>query len=271
MAAARQDKDLPTRQQAILDLAHQGGFVATEQLVRHFGVTPQTIRRDINTLCDLKLLQRYHGGAGLPSSVENAPYADRQGQSPDAKQRIAALTAGLIPNYASLFINIGTTTEAVAKALVGHEGLRVVTNNINVAQILRENPSFEIILAGGTVRNRDGGIIGAAAIEFIRGFRLDYAVIGISGIDADGSLLDFDLREVQVARAIIDSSNHVLLGADESKFGRRAMVRLGDLSDVQSLITSAAPPAPFMPAITGAGIDLIYDDRSAAAALAEDG
>ena len=250
---------LPPRQQTILELARQGGFVATEQLVRLFGVTPQTVRRDINTLCEMKLLQRYHGGAGLPSSVENAPYADRQIQGQDEKQRIGRLAAALIPNYASLFINIGTTTEAVAQALTQHEGLRVVTNNIKVAQILRANSSFEVILAGGTVRNRDGGIIGDSAIEFMRGFRLDYAVIGISGIDADGSLLDFDFGEVQVAKAIIENSRQVLLTADKSKFGRRAMVRLGQLRDVQALITSEAPPAAFLPAIKASGIDLIYD------------
>src|SRR3546814_18855338 len=99
-------------------------------------------------LCDLGLLRRYHGGAGLPSSVENLAYQTRQVLHQEEKARIARVLAAEIPDNASLFINIGTTTEQVANALVDHKGLRVITNNLNVANILGGKPDFEVIVTG---------------------------------------------------------------------------------------------------------------------------
>jgi len=233
------------RQDQILELARRRGFVSIDDLAQRFTVTTQTIRRDINELCDQALLRRYHGGAGLPSSVENLAYTTRQILCLDEKRRIAHLLAEHIPDRASLFINIGTTTEEVAKALMRHDGLRVITNNLNVASIMSGNPDFEVIAAGGTVRSRDRGIVGPAAVDLIRQFKVDFGIIGISGIDEDGSLLDFDYQEVRVAQAIIENSAQVFLTADHTKFGRSAMVRLGRISQVDALFTDQPPPAIF--------------------------
>ena len=156
------------------------------------------------------------------------------------KNNIAQEVAKLIPNGASLFIDIGTTPEAVANALLGHEKLRIVTNNLNAAHLLRQNESFDIVMAGGSLR-MDGGIIGEATVNFISQFRLDFGILGISAIDADGSLLDYDYHEVQVKRAIIESSRQTLLVTDHSKFTRQAIVRLGELSDVEYLFTDKVP------------------------------
>ena len=139
-------------------------------------------------------------------------------------------------------MNIGTTTEEVARALLEHVELRVVTNNLQVASLLSANPSFEVIVTGGLVRSRDRGIVGEAALDLIRQFRVDFGVIGISGIDFDGSLLDYDYREVRVAQAIISNSREVFLCADHSKFGRNAMVRLGHVDQVDALFTDEPPP-----------------------------
>ena len=149
--------------------------------------------------------------------------------------------ADLIPDHASLFINIGTTTEAVAHALLRHVGLMVITNNINVATALRPYPEIEVVIAGGVVRRSDGGIVGEAAVDFIRQFKVDFAVIGASAIDADGSLLDFDYREVRVAQAIISNARHVILASDATKFDRSAPVRIGHLEQVHTFITDHAP------------------------------
>lgn len=232
---------LSKRQRTILDLVGEQGFVATERMAEYFDVTPQTIRRDINMLCEFDLLQRFHGGAGRRSSSENTPYLDRLQAGSDAKRKIAALTAAAIPNGASLFINIGTTTEAVAQALTNHQGLSIVTNNINVASILHANESFKIMLAGGQVRPSDGGIVGEATTKFVNQFRLDIGVIGVSGIDQDGALLDFDYQETLTARAIIDNSKTVFLVTDSSKFGRDAVTRFGDLSEIDHLFTDRLP------------------------------
>ncbi len=242
------------RQQEILSLVQQQGFVSIETLAQNFAVTSQTIRRDINSLCDQQLLTRYHGGAGLSSSVENVEYAARQVMNLEEKHQIAKMTAAHIPDRASVFINIGTTTEEIAKALLNHNGLRIITNNLNVAAILRSNPSFEIIIAGGVVRQRDGGITGEATIDFIRQFKVDFGIIGISSIDTDGTLLDFDYHEVRVAQAIIENSRQVFLAADHTKFERCAMVRLGSITQVNALFTDQQPPEHIVEILREGGV-----------------
>ena len=235
------------RRRNIVDLVKRQGFASIDALAQQFRMTPQTIRRDINALCERGALRRYHGGAGLAasSSTENLAYAERQVLCLQEKRRIARLVAQHVPNHASLFINIGTTNEEVAKGLLGHQGLSIVTNNLNVAVTLARNDSFRVIVAGGLVRSRDHGIVGEATMDFIRQFKVDVGIIGISGIDADGALLDFDYREVRVAQTIIANSRRVFLACDHTKFGRSAMVRLGSIEQIDELFTDRPPPAAF--------------------------
>ncbi len=232
---------LSSRQEEILAIAKEQGKVLVDELASHFQVTPQTIRKDLNDLCDGKVLSRIHGGAVFPSGNENVKYEARRSMAASEKQAIGRAAAGIIPDNSSLFINIGTTTEAVGEALVDHRELMVITNNINVANRLRVFPSIEVIIAGGVVRGSDGGIVGEAAVDFIRQFKVDYAVIGVSAIDVDGALLDFDFREVKVAQAIIANARHVILVSDASKFERTAPVRMGHVSQVHTFITDRCP------------------------------
>jgi len=231
------------RHQKIIDLVQKDGYVSTEDLVELFNVSPQTIRRDLNELAAGNKIRRHHGGATTPPSYVNTAYSTRKVMQSNEKDHITEALVKHIPNGATLFIDIGTTPEFVAKALAKtHKDLRVVTNNINVAVILMGNEDFNVILAGGEVRNRDGGIVGEATLDFIRQFRLDFGILGISGIDYDGSLLDFDYHEVRVKKAIIENSRCVYLAVDHTKFGRNAMVKLGNISEIHLLITNQEPP-----------------------------
>jgi DeoR family glycerol-3-phosphate regulon repressor len=234
--------DLNLRRQEILALARSQGRVSVEDLASRFEVTPQTIRKDLNELCEQRVLSRIHGGAIIASGVENVGYEARRLISQDEKKAIGAAAAKLIPNNSSLFVNIGTTTEEVARHLVHHEGLLVITNDIHVAHILTPSPRIDVIIAGGMVRKTDGGIVGESAIDFISQFKVDRAVIGVSAIDDDGSLLDFDYREVMAARAIIKNARHVILVADAMKFTRSAPVRIGHISQVDYFVTDRPPP-----------------------------
>jgi DeoR family transcriptional regulator, glycerol-3-phosphate regulon repressor len=247
---------LVERQSRILEIAKQVGRVTVEELAGRFDVSPQTIRKDLNELCDQRLLARVHGGAILSSGTENFGYEARRAIAREEKEAIGRAAAGLIPNNASLFINIGTTTEAVARALVAHAGLMVITNNINVANALRPLPALEVIISGGVVRRSDGGIVGEAAVDFIRQFRVDYAIIGASAIDEDGALLDYDFREVKVAQAIMSNARHVVLVADATKFQRAAPVRIGHLSQVGSFVTDRCESAAIRQICVEAKIDL---------------
>ncbi len=232
---------LKGRQRDILEIAKAEGRVLVDDLSLRFSVTPQTIRKDLNDLCEARSLTRIHGGALFPSGTENVKYEARRSIAAAEKQAIGKAAAGLIPDKASLFINIGTTTEAVGEALSGHHELMVITNNINVANRLRIYPSIEVVIAGGVVRGSDGGIVGEAAVDFFRQFKVDFAVIGASAIDADGALLDYDFREVKVAQAIIANARHVILVADSTKFERTAPVRIGHLSQVHTFFTDHCP------------------------------
>ncbi|WP_127143994.1 DeoR/GlpR family DNA-binding transcription regulator [Pelagibacterium montanilacus] len=225
------------RHQQILALARLQGRVQVEDLAGEFGVSAQTIRKDLNDLCHRGQLVRVHGGAEFPSGIENVEYEARRLIASSEKGAIGRAVAKLIPDNASLFINIGTTTEAVGNALIGHAGLMVITNNINVANTLRVHRECEVVIAGGVVRGSDGGIVGEAAVDFIKQFKVDYAVIGASAIDDDGALLDFDFREVKVAQAIIANARHVICAADSTKFERTAPVRIAHMRQISTFVT----------------------------------
>ncbi|MFT3813508.1 MAG: DeoR/GlpR family DNA-binding transcription regulator [Acidovorax sp.] len=243
------------RQLALLDEVRQHKSATVEQLADTLGVTLQTVRRDVQRLAEQGLLLRFHGGVRMPSStVENLAHTQRETLNAEGKARIAHAVAAQVPNDCSLILNIGTTTEAIARALTHHRGLRVLTNNLNVAAILSSNPECEVIVAGGTVRTRDRGIVGETAVDFIRQFRVDIALIGISGIEPDGTLRDYDLREVKVAQTIIDHAREVWLAADHTKFNRPAMVELATLAQIHRLFTDAPPPAPFPALLQEAGV-----------------
>ena len=247
------------RQASLLEAVREQGSASVDELAQRFGVTLQTVRRDVGLLAGAGLLARFHGGVRVPgSTTQNIGYPQRQRLNHEAKRRIAAAVAQRVPDNCSLIINIGTTTEAVAEALLRRrKGLRVITNNLNVAAILSDKPDFEVIVAGGMVRSRDRGIIGEATVDFIRQFRVDIGLIGISAIEADGTLRDFDYREVKVARSIIEASRQVWLAADHSKFNRPAMVQLGQLGEIDALFTDSAPPAAFRPLLEEAGVELV--------------
>ncbi len=238
---ASANRPTPRRLQEILTIAREVGRVSVDDLATRFAVTPQTIRRDLNELCDSRRLTRVHGGAMLASGVENLAYDDRKLVSQPHKRLIGEAAARLVADNSSLFINLGTTTEEVARALGAHTGLLVITNNLQVAAGLHRHKGIDVILSGGTVRRSDGGLVGAAAVEHINQFRTDLAIIGTSAIDADGTLLDFDIREVQVSQAIIRNARRVMLVTDGSKFLRAAPARIAHLSDVDMLVTDRLP------------------------------
>jgi len=249
------------RQITLLKVVQELGSVTVEQLAEKLGVTLQTVRRDVQRMAETGQVARFHGGVRVPSSTtENIGHQQRVSLNADAKTRIALSVAAALPNDCSLMLNIGTTTEAIARALSKHKGLRVITNNLNVAAILSANPSCEVIVVGGVVRGRDQGIVGEAAVDFIRQFKVDIALIGISGIESDGSLRDYDYREVKVSQTILSHAREVWLAADHSKFNRPAMVEVGTIAQIDHLFTDAPPPEPFAALLADAQVQLHIAD-----------
>ena len=246
------------RQLQLLAHVREHRSASVEHLAEALGVTLQTVRRDVQRLAEQGLVARFHGGVRLPgSTVENLAHTQRESLNAEGKARNARAEPAQLPQVCTQILNNGTTTDHDARALLQHRGLRVITNNLNVAAILCENPDCEVIVAGGVVRARDRGIVGEAAVDFIRQFRVDIALIGISGIESDGTLRDFDLREVKVAQTIVAQAREVWLAADQSKFNRPAMVQLATLDQIDRLFTDAPPPEPFPALLGNADVQLV--------------
>ena len=234
---------LSIRQAEILDLARAEGRVLVDELAQRFDVTLQTIRRDLGEMAEAGLLERVHGGAVPRAGAVNLGYESRRRLHAEAKAAIGAACAAEIPDNCSLILNLGTTTEAVARALIHHSNITVVTNNMNVANILLANPGCEIMVAGGALRRSDGGLVGELTTQFFEQFKVDFAVIGTSALDRDGDLLDFDLAEVRVSRAILRQSRRAFLVTDHSKLDRPAPARIASLADIDTLFTDRPLPA----------------------------
>ncbi len=245
------------RHAAILELARHTGSVIVDDLAERFGVTPQTIRKDLNDLSRRAMLSRVHGGAVVTSGVDNIAYAERRLIAAEPKAAIGIAAAALVPNGASLLLNIGTTTEAIARQLTGHRDLMIVTNNLNVVDILAGIPSIEVIAAGGRVRSTDRAIVGALATDFIRGFKVDFALVGASALDSTGVFLDFDMDEVHVSQTMIRQARQVILAADASKVGRPAPVRIGSVEDIDFLVTDTLQDTVLAQTCRDAGVQVV--------------
>ncbi|EGD58425.1 DeoR family transcriptional regulator [Novosphingobium nitrogenifigens DSM 19370] len=249
-----------SRRSEILACVRRDGEVDVAALAAELEVTPQTIRRDLNHLADRGLIARVHGGASLGSGIANARYEERRGMAAAAKTRIGAAAAALVPEGASLFINIGTTTEAVARHLVHHDKLMVVSNNLNVVDCLAGRKEIDVVAVGGHVRAGDRAVIGALADQFIDNFRVDLALIGTSGISEDGDLLDFDADEVLVARRIIRQARKVILVADSSKIGRPAPIRIAGIDVIDHFVTDRITSEPLRAALATHGVAVTETD-----------
>lgn len=244
------------RQSLVLARLSERGEVSVEDLSAALGVTTQTIRRDLSILCDTGRAVRVHGGARAVSTISNLGYEIRRQTFSAQKAAIGATTAALIPNACSVMINIGTTTEHVARALTTHQDLVVISNNINVINLLMASPVRELVLAGGVVRPSDGAVVGDDAVRFIQRYKADFAVIGASALDEDGAVLDFDGREVSVARAILRNARTKILVSDHTKFAATAPVRICNINEIDHFVTDAAPPDAFVETAKTTGVEV---------------
>ncbi|MFP8965395.1 DeoR/GlpR family DNA-binding transcription regulator [Pokkaliibacter sp. CJK22405] len=233
---------LSARQKKILDwLQQEGGTLSSNTLTDAFGVSAQTIRKDLNELSDQGLVKRVHGGITLPRNNRNLSFSNRQVLNLGAKQAIAQRLVSNLPEGSSLFLGIGTTPQQIAQALLDHPGLIVVTNNLNVALTLCQNPNIETLLAGGRVRPADQDIMGEDTTRFFRRFRINYGVFGVGGIGHDGTLVDFSPEESHLTHSIMENSEHRILVADASKYLRNAPVISSHLRDVDEFYTDLLP------------------------------
>jgi DeoR family glycerol-3-phosphate regulon repressor len=242
-SAATSGAEITSRQQAILGRVQHHGFVTIEALASELGVSGQTVRREIIRLEASGAIRRFHGGAGLPNTPIRRSYAEKAQIGRDGKDRIAARTAREITPGMAVFLDVGTTVDAVAQALIGISPLRIFTNNLRAGMILAEADGIATFVTGGSVGGSDGSLVGDVALRALELVKCDVAVIGFSGLDPDGSIMDFDHDKIAAKRAMMRHARRVLLVGQADKFARAAVVRLGRLEEVSAIITDAPPPA----------------------------
>lgn len=235
------------RREGIQSLVHEHGAVSVGSLAERFSVSMQTIRRDIDSLCQGDELHRAHGRIELSKGFLNVPFDQRAGTNLVGKRAIGEATAGMIPDGSTVFISIGSTALSVAKALRRRKCLTIVTNNLSAAMVLSEEMSNRIILPGGELRLPDRDILGNEVVSFFERFRANFAVFGAAGIAEDGGLLEFHTTEVRVNQAIRNSAKKSIFVADWSKFGRQAPALGANISEVDTIVIDRRPADAFAP------------------------
>ncbi len=244
------------RRGAILELARQNSELKVEDIASRFGVSRETVRRDLARLDARGLLRRVHGGAQKPQTAAEAPFHKRLIENAEAKERIARAAARLFQDDDTLMIDAGSTTQALAAELADRR-LMIITNSVGVAQNLyRPGALARVHLIGGEYRGETGEMLGSVALDQIRRFRADHAILTVGAIDADGGFMDFDVEEAMVARAMIHQSEQVTFIADHSKFGRVAMAQVCALEHAARLVTDRVPDPAMDAALRAAGVEI---------------
>jgi len=228
----------PERQQQILRLAQQRGRVDVPSLAEEFGVTQETVRRDLSALDRAGLLHRVHGGALPAGALHLEPgLAERDTTAAAEKERIARAALALLPVEGSVLLDAGTTVSRLAALLPVDSTLTVVTNALPIAARLADHPSLTLHLVGGRLRHRTQAAVDAWALRDLADVHADVAVIATNGFSPEVGLSTPDLAEAAVKRAMVAGARRVVLVADSSKYGARHFARFGLLDDVDILVT----------------------------------
>jgi DeoR family fructose operon transcriptional repressor len=244
----------PERHQQILDTARTHGRVEVAGLARDLSVTPETVRRDLTALERRGALRRVHGGA-IP--VERLGFeqgvADREGQAPGEKERIARAALDELPDGGSIIIDAGTTTARFAELIPADRELTVVTHSIPVAALLLNRPNISLHVLGGVVRGRTLAAVGEWTRAQVGELFVDVAFVGTNGVSLERGLTTPDIAEARVKKAIIESSRRIVVLADHSKFGREDFARVAPLSVIDTIITDSGLDAELAEDLESAG------------------
>lgn len=251
------------RRDLILQIVQEHGAVSVGALADTLGVSTQTIRRDLETLGDEDGVRRTHGRVELAEGRGNTPFDQRAGTNLVGKRAIGEQAARRIPDGATLFVSIGSTALAVARALHRRKELTVITNNLSVAMALSEEVSNRIIVPGGELRLPDRDFVGEEVVEFFERYRAEYAVFGTAGVGADGSLLEFHQAEVRASERMRRNARRSILVIDHSKFGRLAPSAGAAIGEIDLVICDRPPGPAFAPLIEGLGEKIVFAEEAA--------
>ena len=249
----------------ILRLLSEEGTITIANLAERLGVSLETIRRDVKPLAGDGSILKMHGAIGLPAHIGEAPWERRMREESQAKRQIARRVAATIQDGESVMIDTGTTTSFLAREMLGHRRLTVVTNSSDIARTLATVNGNKVYMAGGELRSDNGAAFGVSAIEFVSRFTVDHAVISIGAIDAAGGLMDYNLEEAEFARMVLSRAARTVVVTDHTKFGRHGLVQVCGFGGVKEMVTDRAPPADIAAALAAAGTRLTVVGEETAA------
>lgn len=246
------------RRNRILDRLKRDGTVSVTALAAELGTTPVTIRSDLDALEAEGYLVRVQGGAvhnlrmpGIQS------ISSRESVNSGEKRVIARMIAQQVRDGDTLFLNSGTTMQAVAAALCCCKSLNVVTNSLAVAQELGSVPGFRVILLGGEINAQYNFIYGSDAQEQLSHYRADWAIMSLDGIDASTGLTTYHAEEATINRMMIERSKQLLIAADHTKVGRTGFFRFQDAGDHICLVTDAKADPDALSRLTALGVTVM--------------
>lgn len=238
-------------------LRDKGGSCRTSTLAKLLNVSEETIRRNVKRLVKEGVVVKVHGGVLLANLNVEPAFLHRLEENRVAKQQMAEQVLEMVEDGTSLFLDNGSTTTFVAEALRERKNLFIVTNSIKVAERLSAHNQNRVHFAGGELRENDGGAYGAVALDFIRGFTPDIAVLAASAINHTRGFMLTDLAEAEVARIYIRNARTNIVVADQSKIGRKAPIIIGDPALISTLIVDAPLPENLAKAAVDWGTEVI--------------
>jgi DeoR family transcriptional regulator, glycerol-3-phosphate regulon repressor len=231
------------RHAQILALLRREGTVRIATLAEAFNVTTETARRDLDALGKGGALKRTYGGGAGRSLIDEPGIGVRSQARASQRALIGATAASMVAPGDALMIDCGSTTTYFANALAARNlRLSAVTNSVAVAKVMATSSACRVILCPGEYVMREGGVYGSDAIDFIRRFNVNTAIIGAGGVTAEG-VTDADSLSCAIKRAMIERAHHTVLLADSSKFDVVQFERVCPLSDIDVFVSDASPPS----------------------------
>jgi len=247
------------RQSLLQQLLSQRGMADMETLAAELRVSPSTVRRDLESLEQQGLVKRTHGGVIWvgDKSAGARPYAfdQRMGYQHDAKRAIARAARKLVAPGQTVLIDGGTTTFYLAQELLG-TSIQLVTNSLPIANLFLNDEHVELILTGGLMYPRYGVLLGPTAEHILSTIHTKTLFLSVAGIH-NGGLYNQNLLLVQSERRMMEQAQEVILLVDSTKFGQQALARLGELSEVDTVVTDANVTDQHRASINDAGCQLI--------------
>jgi len=237
----------------IMRLLQDEGTISIADLAHKLGVSLETIRRDVKPMTDEGIIVKIHGAIGLPQHLGEAPFEIRMRENATAKRMIAQWVARTIRDGESIMLDTGTTTSFLARELLQHRNLTVVTNSSDIARTLATVNGNRVFMAGGELRSDSGAAFGVSAIEYVNRFSVAHSVISVGALDAVGGLTDYDLEEAEFARTVLSRGARSIAITDAAKFGKRGLVQVCGFGGFGELVTDQEPPADIMQALHAAG------------------